>query len=419
MREMMTGGSAAVAVPTPHSASAENVRIEMERALASAHFRSSRRCQTLLRYLVERTLAGDGALLKERAIGVDVFGRAPDYDTSEDPVVRTTAGEVRKKLAQFYQESEHGGDFRIELHPGSYVPEFHPLEAAVPPAPAPQRAAPRVRIQRVFLIAAGAAALAFAVWRLWPLWQPSGIERFWSPMLAAPGGVLFCLGQPRTYNLHSDARQRDLEHMIGDLPRESLESSKETIPLNQLVPMWDRYVALGDAMCLLRLASVFEKHGKPYRIRGSTSTSFSDLREHPAVLIGAFDNEWTLRAVGQLRYTFYKDYQGLEVVRDRDHPEKSDWKLVNSWPYWDISNDYAIVSRVLDRTSDRMVVIAAGITHFGTAAAGEFLSDPSYFSEAIPQLPPDWHRRNLQIVLSVPVVHGAIGHPRVLATHVW
>jgi len=419
MRNMASGVPAAAGAQASHLVGGEDVRIEMERALASAHFRSSQRCQALLRYLVERSLAGEGALLKERLIGVEVFGRAPDYNTSDDPVVRTTAGEVRKKLAQFYQESEHPGQLRIELHPGSYIPEFHRLEVAVPPAPLAGRARFWVRRRWAFLVATGAAVLVIAGWLLLPLGWPSGIERFWRPMLSGPGDVLICLGQPRVYNLYSDAKQRDLEHMIEGLPRESLQSSKETIPLNQLVPMWDRYVALGDAMCVLRIASVFEKRGRPYHIRGGAAVSFSDLREHPAVLIGAFDNEWTLRAAGELRYKFYKDYQGLEVVRDRDHPEKSDWKLVNSWPYWNISNDYAIVSRVLDRTTDRMIVIAAGITHFGTAAAGEFLSDPAYFSEAVPRLPPDWHRRNLQIVLSVPVVHGAAGHPRILATHVW
>ncbi len=153
--------------------------------------------------------------------------------------------------------------------------------------------------------------------------------------------------------------------------------------------------------------------------RGAASTSFSDLRERPAVLIGAFNNEWTLRALGRLRYTFYKDFQGIEAIRDRDHPERSDWKLVNAWPGWSIPNDYAIISRVVDRRTDKLVVIAAGITHFGTEGAGEFLSDPAYFAEAVPRLPPDWQGRSLQIVLSVPVVHGASGHPRVLATYVW
>jgi len=415
MRPIIHGVPAAV--PAKDHADVPAVRAEMERAVAGAHFKSSQRCQSLLRYLVERTVAGESAQLKERVIGVDVFGRAPDYDTSEDPVVRTTAGEVRKKLAQFYQESPNTAEIRIELHPGSYVPEFHLLRAAAPP-PAPGAALRRAPIRWTILIG-GVAVLVAAGWLGWPLVRPPGVDDFWRPMMSSPGGVLFCLGQPRTYNLYSDAKQRDLERKIEGLPRQSLESSNETIPLNQLVPMWDRYVALGDAMCLLRLASVFEKRGKTYSIRGGSSTSYSDLREHPAILIGAFDNEWTLRAVGQLRYTFYKDFEGLEVVRDRDHPEKTDWKLTNSWPYWNIPNDYAIVSRVFDRTTDRMVVIAAGITQYGTAGAGEFLSDASYFSEAIPQLPRDWRHRNLQIVLSVPVVHGASGRPHVLVAHAW
>ena len=159
--------------------------------------------------------------------------------------------------------------------------------------------------------------------------------------------------------------------------------------------------------------------GKAYRVRSEAATSFSDLRERPSVLIGAFDNGWTLREVGEMRYTFYKDFQGLELIRDRDHPENTGWKLLNSWPWWKIAEDYAIVSRVFDVHTDRMVVIAAGITHFGTAGAGDFLGNPEYFSEVVPRLPRDWPRRNLQIVLRIPVVQGVSGHPHVLATHVW
>jgi hypothetical protein len=238
-------------------------------------------------------------------------------------------------------------------------------------------------------------------------------------MLNAPGGVLFSIGQSRVYSFRNDARQQEVEAMIGNTTPPDLESSREQIPLNQLVPVWDRYIALGDANCLLRLASLFEKRGKPYRIRGGAATTFSDLREQPTVLIGAFDNAWTLRLAEEMRYTFHKDFQGLEVVRDREHPERTDWKLINSWPYWDIDADYAIVSRVLDRNTDRVVVVAAGITHFGTAGAGDFLSQPAYFAEVIPRLPHDWQNKNLQIVLRVPVLQGTSGHPEVLATHVW
>jgi hypothetical protein len=176
-------------------------------------------------------------------------------------------------------------------------------------------------------------------------------------------------------------------------------------------------------MALVNLAGFLEKHSKPYRIRGVNSTTFADLREQPSVLIGAFDNEWTLRSVGHLRYTFQRtfvDGNEIAMVRDRDHPEKTDWKLAGFWPDWNsISTDYAIVSRVLDVNTERMTVITAGITHFGTVGGGEFLTTPAYMAEAIPQLPRGWQRRNVQIVLRIPVVRGASGRPHVLATYVW
>jgi len=89
-----------VQVPTARLSpeKAEEIRSILEQVLASALFRGSRRCQSLLRFITERTLAGDTGSLKERTLGVEVFGREPDYDTGEDPIVRASAAEIRKKL---------------------------------------------------------------------------------------------------------------------------------------------------------------------------------------------------------------------------------------------------------------------------------------------------------------------------------
>src|SRR5450432_3724943 len=104
---------------------AEEVRMLLEQVLGNRLFRSSRRCQILLRYITEQTLAGETSSLKERTLGIDVFGRTPDYDTSQDPIVRASAAEIRKKLAQYYQEPGHESETRIELLSGSYIAEFH------------------------------------------------------------------------------------------------------------------------------------------------------------------------------------------------------------------------------------------------------------------------------------------------------
>jgi len=404
-----------VVAPAPPKADEPDeleIRSQVERVLGSSFFRTSQRCQALLRYVTDRALTGDAANLKERALGIDVFGRTPDYDTNADPIVRGTAWEIRKKLAQYYQDPDHALEVRIELRRGNYVPVFHPATANH------TRAAPRSS-RRLLIALCVLALLAGPAVLIFGHWENSDVDRFWRPMFDAPGGVLFCVAQPRVYNFRSDARQREIENLVEGESAAAFENSGELIPLSQLVPMWNRYLAMGDATCLLRLAALFEKRGKSYHIRTDPVTSFSDLRERPTVLIGAFDNEWTLRTIGEMRFTFYKDFHGLELVRDRDNPANTAWKLVNSWPYWNIPEDYAIVSRVLDVHTDRMVVIAAGITHFGTEGAGEFLSNPQYFSEAVPKLPRDWQRRNLQIVLRIPVMQGVSGHPQVLATHVW
>lgn len=397
------------------SEQAGEIRAQLERVLNSRHFRGSRRCQILLRHVTEQTLAGDTLALKERTLGINVFGRTSDYDTSQDPVVRATAAEIRKKLAQYYQEPAHEAEPRIELSPGSYVPEFH-LNGVngktTAPAPRPWYRA------RIAAIGAVVALAALALSLLWPGWRRSDVERFWGPTLHAPGPILICVGQPIAYNLRSTQAQDLIQGFGGPQPvRES--NADEAIPKKDLVILPDRYVALGDALCLVRLTALFERYGKAYRIRGEHSTSFADLRENPAVLIAAFDNQWTLRTAGQ-RFTFSKDSaHDTDMVRDAQHPENTEWKLTGAWPYWEVPNDYAIVSRVRDVNSDRPLVIAAGITQYGTMATGEFLTTPEYLSDAISKLPRDWQTKNLQIVLRVPVVRGTPGRPRVLATHVW
>src|SRR3954447_3165553 len=100
------------------------VHAQLARVLESPHFRNSKRSQALLRFVVEAALSGDQNSLKERCVGAAVFGRDTDYDTSQDPVVRNAAIEVRKRLAQYYMEREHASELRIELPPGSYSPAF-------------------------------------------------------------------------------------------------------------------------------------------------------------------------------------------------------------------------------------------------------------------------------------------------------
>jgi eukaryotic-like serine/threonine-protein kinase len=104
---------------------ADTVRRALELVISSDAFAGSKRCQDFLRLVVEHALAGELDALSERIIGVEMFGRPADYDTSNDAIVSVRATEVRKRLAQYYREAAIAPVVRIELPPGSYIPEFH------------------------------------------------------------------------------------------------------------------------------------------------------------------------------------------------------------------------------------------------------------------------------------------------------
>src|ERR1700678_3918751 len=100
------------------------VREQLKRLLAHQLFTNSKRYPVLLAYTVEQTLLGNASELKERTIGIEAFGREPSYDVNLDPVVRTTAAEVRKRLIQYYYNTDHTGELVIEIPVGSYIPSF-------------------------------------------------------------------------------------------------------------------------------------------------------------------------------------------------------------------------------------------------------------------------------------------------------
>src|SRR5215469_17858000 len=124
-------------VETGSLVDALKVREQLERLVAHPLFANSKRYPALLAYTVEQSLLGNAGELKERSIAVEVFGRAPTYDANADPVVRITAGEVRKRLTQYYYDPSHREELIIELPTGSYVPVFRgPERIALPPEPA-------------------------------------------------------------------------------------------------------------------------------------------------------------------------------------------------------------------------------------------------------------------------------------------
>jgi hypothetical protein len=413
-RSKLIDGAGTQAAPwVPESdAEREAIREQLGRILASALFRNSKRFPNLLSYTVECALKGNGEPLKERALGIEVFGRQPDYDTTQDPVVRMTAVEIRKRLAQYYQTPGRETEIRIDFPPGSYVPEFHPPAqmpiqvqeaAAVETAPPATRKAAPVYVGLILALLCAAAIVVALVW--WSGYgRENALDRFWNPVLSSRSTVLLCVPNPPTIP------QPD--------PNAPIDIARVPVPTTVGELLDQDAIRFSDALVLSKLTAFLQSRGAQYRIRRTGATAFEDLRDGPVVLIGGFNNAWTLRLGDQLRFTFARE-ENRSYIRDRQNPSNREWgNGRESTPLANVPENYGIISRVLDPATGRFVVTVAGLL-YGTRAAGECLTDPACMADAGKLAPGDWKHKNIQIVISTKLIAHDSGPPRVLATYLW
>jgi hypothetical protein len=137
-------------------------------------------------------------------------------------------------------------------------------------------------------------------------------------------------------------------------------------------------------------------------------------------LVGSFNNDWAIRLSDKLRFYFEMDPKaGEHWIADKQKPEKKIGRRVPSVGAVDGKNAFAIISRVKDPDTRQMVVSVAGLSGYGTRAAGRFVSDPSYLTEFSQNAPPNWQNANLQIVIEAPIVDRELAAPHVIDSYVW
>ena len=372
------------------------VREQLARLLDSPLFRTSRRYPALLRFIVERKLDGHVECLKERTLGVEVFRRRSDYDTNQDPVVRVSAGEIRKRIAQYYQQSGHETDLRIELPLGSYVPVFHAPQAApaLEPVATQATAQPVAKSSRKSWWWLGTVALLPVAALSWNRSSPS--DQFWQPVLRSGGPVSLCVARSPMESGH-------LARGIDPAPRSS-------------------NIAWPDAVTLAKLSGLLQARGKSFAIRREDQASFSDLRQGPVVLIGAFNDSWTLRLMNDGRFRFRRE-GSICWIEDQQNLGDRRWSIdtgqtdATGLPV--LTQDYAIVSRVANPKTGSTMVGVAGLWGYGTLAAGELLTNGQLLRELTARAPRGWEAKNIQVVVGTEVIDRSPGRPQILAVHAW
>ena len=152
-------------------------------------------------------------------------------------------------------------------------------------------------------------------------------------------------------------------------------------------------------------------------MRRATAFTLTDLRKGPAILVGAFNNSWTMRLDHDLRFTYvWNNETHTGFIRDRQNPNNRNWVHDPAMPYSQLTQDYAVVSRFMDPLTEKMLVVVGGMGRDGTIAAGEFVTEPRYLEKLAAHAPRHWDRMNLQVVLATDIVKGNTGPPRIVAT---
>jgi hypothetical protein len=421
------------------------VLCELQEVLTSPHFCNSKRYPALLKYIVENTLAGKSDLLKERTLGVEVFDRPATYDTNNDTVVRYTAGEVRKRLLLYYLEQGQDSAIRISLPSGSYVPEFlrepakqndngddtalsstrfsnpdkstetrgEELDAepdaaltladrnsTSPPAteinPSPLLGKDKPPARRLLWLAV-AALVTLAVltglnlkWRDPKVPPLTALDDFWGPVLHDQRTVLICSG--------------------GVVFQENNYSGVVTADKNNQYP----FVSMQSAAAIAQVSGLLERSGATAQLLSSPSTPLNDLREHSVILLGGYNNRWSMRLLQSQRLQFTPE--PVESIADQMQPAVH-WSRDRSLPY-SSADDYALIARYRDPTTGGWVVVLAGLGRNGTEAAALFATSPRYMQLLRDRLGKGFSNQNIEAVLRVDVIDGKTGAPSILAVNV-
>ncbi len=401
-----------VTIPS-HVTDAGQVLAQLNRILESQAFRNSKRYTRFLKFAVEQALLGHGDQLKERLLGIEVYDRAADYDVATDPIVRIAAGEVRKRLAQYYVESGHEDELQIHMYPGSYVPEFSPPRQRITsqteevPSPTPT-VSPDATAHDKFLRTRGSVSVALAltavglttilVW-IYTTNQKSPLERFWSGLIQSNSQPVFCLG-----NVTPDFKS------TGGAEPEGLQTGISS----------SDHLALSDVQAFNRISDYLARHGKRGMVLNSESASLSDIRQNATVLIGGSSNQWTMKSMQFLRYRIVRDLRpNVNAIVDAQNGSQPRWSVDFNARYDSIPKEYGIVARFHNPITDQPTVIIAGIGANGTIAASDFLTSPAYFTQFSDKAPRNWSDHNLEIILETEMINGDYGPPKVMATYIW
>jgi len=422
---------------------ADTFRKHVQKIIESPALKSSKRSQEFLKFIVARALDGRFDELKERTLGVELFGRSPSYDTGEDAIVRVTACDVRKRLLQFYTSEGDHAELRIDLPPGSYIPEFIAANAALPeltespedpstltlktPAPAPQgKASSAASLKRwsayALIFVAMSSALLLSLQYSRPDVSLKNILP-WSAVFQTNGQtqIIFC--DPEIVTVQ---RILDYSVTLSDYANQRFWPAPlkpELQSVMQAVSFRGVSIAAVDAAIATKISSLVVPGGK-YHVdtHPARSVRSADFKtEDNFILFGSpRSNPWLELYQEQLDFRFEFDQaRKFEFIRNRNPRSGEAASYLPTAQGWGTGQAYAIVALVKNPNQRGHVLILAGSNAEATEAAGRFTTNLDLLSQTMKShgIDPGGPPQPFEILLRVSTMAGSPNRFEIIACH--
>lgn len=388
----------------------------VQRIAASQFFAKGPKLRAFLLYICENSLLGRNENLSTQLIGTRVFGRDPDYIPSEDNIVRVEARELRKRLAAFFAAEGSDEPLIIEIPKGSYAPVFRPRDLPTPLNPISGPAEPNEKDdvsnagkRWTVPLLATALALSLAV-IIWQAFDPpfrkeqtvflAGLHEPFSRSsdFSIYNDLLGALGaNPRRDALLVLSNPRIITYFVSDANADPAGSSGASIPvpndlksvLNPILNEKDRnrpfvflnatrdgYTGIGEAIAAFHVGRLMNLLGRRVQLTQGRFLNWDHIAKQDLILLGGpHSNDWSYESDAQSNFSIASN----SIVNAK--PLRGEQAAYSTSP----STDYALIQK-LTTPYQFQVLLLAGISNAGTAAAGEFVADPEKMKIVYTQL---------------------------------
>ncbi len=364
----------------------------VERVASGSAFGKSNRLHELFLFLCSRKLTDPGGAVREQEIGIEVFGRRPDYDTAQDAIVRVHVSQLRKRLEQYFASEGRDEPVVIEIPKGTYTPVFHGRESDSSPDRPPElprrRLPPRGkrRIAMLLVLAGGVLLVAGLVFGPWHLGSPARparnvepgvtVDRLWYQMFDNGRPICIVLSDA-ILGLFEDAIQHQLsvneyrDKVFTRLSDDRLKDPVEKARWKELVGAY--FTHISDARLAATFSVLSAGRNLPTEIVFAGDFGVTYLQSHNLILVGTRrTNPWVDMFEDQLNFrsVFQETPPMLSYFQNRSPLPGESATYAVQWT----KQGYCRVAFLPSPSRSGNVLLVSGTDMASSEAGGQFIS---------------------------------------------